>query len=133
MVSHRRSQQHQLLSELPCEQIDLTTEVHPMRLTLDSGKLNARSTNQDLISFLDLHRTYHYKFLKRVESHVKDNGYGWLDLLEQEGELSHCARSFVKRFGKKYWGSEKSREKYFYPDAFRDPHALAIYPERKEE
>lgn len=104
-----------------------------MKLTLDSGRLTWRSTNQDLVSFLDLHRKYHHEFLKRLENHVRDTGYGWQDLLEQESELASCARGFVKRYGRRYWGSEESRDKYFYPDAFRDPDALAVYPQRKEE
>lgn len=133
MTAHRRSKQHQLLEKLPDEKIDLTTEIHPMKLTLDSGRLTPRSTNHDLISFLDLRKKYHHELLKHIENHVKDNGYGWLDLLEQEGELSSCARSFVRKYGWKYWGSEENRSKYFYPDAFRDPGALAIYPARKEE
>lgn len=122
-------------------EIDLTMEPqsqpqpnpHPMKLTLDSGRLTWRSTNQDLVSFLDLHRKYHHEFLKRLENHVRDTGYGWQDLLEQESELASCARGFVKRYGRRYWGSEESRDKYFYPDAFRDPDALAVYPQRKEE
>lgn len=125
--------------QLPAEplynEIDLTMESqpHPMKQTLDSGRLTWRSTNQDLVSFLDLHRKYHHEFLKRLENHVRDNGYGWQDLLQQESELAGCARGFVKKNGRRYWGSEESREKYFYKDAFRDPYALAVYPERKEE
>ena len=117
----------------PHGQSQAQAQPHPMKLTLDAGKLTHRSTNQDLVSFLDLHRKYHHEFLKRLETHVREHGYGWQDLIEQESGLASCARGFVKRNGRRYWGSHESREKYFYKDAFRDLDALAVYPQRKDE
>lgn len=109
------------------------TEVHPMKRLLDGGELNTRKRYRDFTLFLDLDNKFHNEFLVRLHEHVRDNGYGWEDMLEVEGELYSCARSFVKKYGREYWGSEKNREKYFFPGAFRSPDALAVYPALKEE
>jgi len=46
-------------------------------------------------------------------------------MLEQENELRSCAREFVKRYERLYWGSEENRRKYLMPGSFVDsPEAM---------
>lgn len=101
---------------------------------LDNGELTIRKRDREFTLFLDLDAKYYYKFITNLNDHVHDRGYAWPDMLEQENELQSCAREFVKRYGRLYWGSEENRRKYLMPGSFVDsPEAMAVYPELKEE
>lgn len=107
---------------------------HPMKRFLDEGKLRIHKRDREFTLFLDLDTKYHHEFITNLNNHVYDRGYAWPDMLQQENELRSCAKSFVKRYGRLYWGSEENRRKYLMTDSFdKSPEAMAVYPELKEE
>lgn len=108
-------------------------DVHPMKRQLDAGALTTRKRDREFTLFLDLDSKFHSEFLTRLQDHVRLNGYCWEDMLEMKNELRACARSFVKKYGREYWGLEENRKKYFLPEAFKTPECLTVYPARKEE
>lgn len=108
-------------------------DVHPMKAFLDKGKLSRRSRVREFTTFLDLQIGFHNDFLARLENHAREGGYSWKDMLEQEQELRSCARTFVREFGREYWGTEEGRQKYLMEESLKVPETLTMYPARKDE
>lgn len=127
-VGTRQSQQ-----QLPPMASDPVMDVHPMKAFLDKGKLSRRSRVREFTTFLDLQIGFHNGFLARLENHVREDGYSWKDMLEQEQELRSCARTFVREFGREYWGTEEGRQKYLMEESLKVPETLTMYPARKDE
>ncbi|KAJ5601111.1 hypothetical protein N7510_010645 [Penicillium lagena] len=102
----------------------------PLMEFLDREELVATSRLDEFRRFFDLQIQFWDEFRLKLKAWVSSFS-SWVSVLNMESERRKIAETFLEENGPKFWGSDKTRQKYLMQESI-ESRDLCLWPERKE-
>lgn len=91
----------------------------------------APSSSLDVFrQFFDIKTDYWNQFRDKLKKEVEDN-CSWPDLKDDKSQRRICAKKFLERYGREYWGTPENRRKYLMEERLEQD-GTCLYPENKD-